>query len=207
MKKQLLIGVLFFGAIWGLSEVVLGDYMYKEDIQNASIYLSVIGFCVLAFARAFLPMLGVATLIGLSAMCMKFLNAPMFMCHYCGILLMGVAFDLFFNVFKIKQKSLAIAGAALFNNAFFAALMYIIQYQPWINGGTEKVVNHIFVSGVIVAIVSALLVPLCMKWGESLKQKQPEFLAGRPALTPRLVSVSGAALWAISLVVFAVKVL
>jgi len=64
-------------------------------------------------------------------------------------------------------------------------------------------VNHIFISGVIVAIVSALLVPLCMKWGASLKEKQPELFAGRLAWMPRLVSVSGLAIWAISLLIFA----
>ena len=70
MKKQLLIGVLFFSAIWGLSEVVLGGFLYEANIP-ASICLTIIGFCVLALARAFFPVFGVATLIGLSAMCLN----------------------------------------------------------------------------------------------------------------------------------------
>ncbi len=207
MKKQLLIGVLFFSAIWGLSEVVLGGFLYQANIP-ASICLTIIGFCVLALARAFFPVFGVATLIGLSAMCLKFLNAPIYKCHYLAILLMGVSFDLFFSLLKIKSKSLAAAGMVIFNNAAFAVLMsYIIHYQPWVEGGTAKIVNHIFVSGVIAAVVSALLVPLCFKWGASLKQKRPDLFAGRPAWTPRIISVSGAALWALSLVIFATQVL
>jgi len=204
----MLIGVLFFSAIWGFFEVVLGGSLYGYEIPYASILLTIIGFCVLALARGFFPMLGVASLIGLSAMCLKFLNAPVYKCHYLAILLMGVSFDLFFNVLKIKQKSLAIAGAALFNNAAFAVLMsYIIHYQPWVNGGTAKVLDHIFVSGMIVAAASALLVPLCLKWGESLNRKQPGLFAGRLAWTPRLISASGAALWVISLVIFAAQML
>ena len=208
MKKQMLIGVLFFSAIWGFFEVVLGGSLFGAQIPYASVPLTIIGFCVLAMARAFFPVFGVATLIGMSAMCLKFLNAPVYKCHYLAILLMGVSFDLFFSLLKIKSKSLAAAGMVIFNNAAFAVLMsYIIYYPAWVEGGTAKVVNHIFVNGAIVAAVSALLVPLCFKWGESLKQKQPDLFAGRLAWTPRIISVSGAALWAISLLIFATQML
>ena len=90
MKKEYILAVLFFGGLWGLSEAVLGDALYRVNMPYASVPLTAIGFLMMTIARVYYPRRGTATLVAACAMLYKFLNVPFFACHLLGILLLSV---------------------------------------------------------------------------------------------------------------------
>lgn len=160
MKKEYILAVLFFGGLWGLSEAILGDALYRTDVPYASVPLTAIGFAVMTVARAYYPQKGTATLIAACAMFYKFLNVPFFACHLLGILLTGICYDLFFNVLRIKSRSLSAAAATYLSYTMFALMItYIFRYEHWVQGGLVKVLIHIGITGSIAALACAVLVP------------------------------------------------
>ena len=123
MKKQHVVAILFFSGIWGVSESILGGAIYAANIPYASIPLTIIALITLAVAHVYLPQKGTACLIAAFAMLYKFMNTPFFACHLLGILLTGICFDVFFSVFKLKNKSLSAAGATYLSYITFALMI------------------------------------------------------------------------------------
>ncbi|MFA6174969.1 MAG: hypothetical protein WC765_00150 [Phycisphaerae bacterium] len=172
MKKEYVLAILFFGGLWGLNESLLGNALYSANIPMASVPVTVIGFVILAFARVYFPQRGLSTLIAAFAMLYKFLNAPFFACHLLGILLLGMAFDLFFSTGWLKNRALAAAAAVYVGNAAFAILLaYVVRYHPWVEGGTSKVLRHIFLNGTVTAVLCAVVVPLAFHYAEAIKAR------------------------------------
>ncbi len=172
MKKEYIFGLLFFSGLWGISEAGLGGALYRANIPYASVALTVIGFVILTFARVYFPQKGTATLIAALAMLYKFLNSPFFACHLLGILIMGVCYDVVFDVFKMKNRSLSAAVAAYLNYALFALMItYVFRYEHWVQGGFGKVIEHIVITGAMAAVGGALFVPLSFRIAQKLKAK------------------------------------
>ena len=111
MKKEYILALLFFGALWGVSEAVVGDALYRANVPYASVPLTAVGLVVMTIARVYYPQTGTATLIAACAMLYKFLNVPFFACHLLGILLTGMCYDLFFAIFKVKSRAFSAAAA------------------------------------------------------------------------------------------------
>ena len=172
MKRDYLLGIMFFSGLWGISEAVLGDALYSANIPHASVALTAVAFVVLTFAGAYFPQKGTATFIASLAMLYKFLNTPFFACHLLGILLIGICYDLFFNILPVKNRPLSSAGAVYLNYAAFALLMtYVFGYGRWAQGGFTKVLYHIGINGSIAALVCLVLVPLSYRLSEKLKSR------------------------------------
>jgi len=206
MKKEYILGILFFSGLWGMSEAVLGGALYRVDVPYASAPLTVIGFIILTFARAYFPQKGTATLIAACAMLYKFLNAPFFACHLLGIFLTGLCYDLFFNVFKINSRSLSAAAATYLSYALFALLVtYIIRYGYWTQAGFTKVLQHVGICGSIAALGCAVLVPLSFGMGEQFKVNFAMPFKLRLQLAPGSISVLTIGLWLISVVAYFIK--
>ena len=204
MKKQHILAILFFGGLWGLSEAILGDWLYSRgDPRYAAIPLAVIGFAILSIARVYFPQKGMPTLIAACAMLYKFLNEPLFACHFLGILLLGVAYDLIFNVASVKNRALAAATAVYLGHASFALLItYIIRYQPWVEAGLPKVLTHIFIAGSLTALACAITVPLAHKLAQRLHTLVPTPFAWQPQLAPSAVSFVALAVWGFGIAVY-----
>lgn len=199
MKKQYIIGVLFFSGLWGLSEAFLGGALYGNQVPFASVPLTIIAFGILTLSRIYFPQKGTATLIALCAMLYKFFNAPFFVCHLLGIAMIGICYDICFAVFESKNKPLSAFTAALLNYALFAFMMtYITNNGYW---NTSKLFGHIG-EGTIAALCCAVIVPAVFKVGQSIKTKldRPFSLKWEPA--PGSVSLSTIALWSFSLYIF-----
>lgn len=203
MKKQYVLGVLFFGGLWGLSEAVLGDTLYSADVPYASVPLTVIGFVVMTLAMVHFPQRGTATLIAACAMLYKFLNEPFFACHLLGILLTGACYDLFFTVLLVKSRSLAAAAATYLSYALFAVMItYVARYDHWVQGGISAVVRHIVVSGSMAALGAAALVPLSLRVGEKIRARFVMLFELRQRMAVSGVSAVTLGVWAFSLAVY-----
>ncbi len=164
--------ILFFGSLWGISEVAGGGSLYAMDVPHSSIFLSVWALFILAIARGLVNKPGSSTVIGGIAALFKLINAAPFICHLLGIFALGVAFDIFASLL-LKKKTSRIVPAALTGAAgayagysLFAILItYVIRYEFWVEGGITKVLNHIFFSGSIAAFISLFLVPAGFRIG------------------------------------------
>jgi len=196
MKKEYFLGILFFSGLWGFSEAVLGDVLYRADVPFASVPLTIIAFIVLAFANVYFPHKGTATLIATGAMLYKFLNVPFFACHLLGILLIGICYDLFFNIFTIKNRSISAITAAYLNYALFAVMItYVFQYEHWVRGGFAAVLRHTGISGSLTAVACAVLVPLAFRIAERLKADYDAPFKLRWRLVPSGLSLAAVGLW------------
>ncbi len=201
MRRQYILGVLFFGGVWGISEATLGNALYSAHLPHASVPLSAIGFVILTLARVCFPRPGMATLIASFALLYKFLNAPFFACHLLGIVLVGVCYDVFFNVLQMRTVWLA-AGLATYVNytAFALMITYVARYDHWVQGGFGKILEHIGVEGSMAAIACAILVPLSLRYGEKLRSSIPTPFAWRAAWAPGAIMLFTAGLWVLGLV-------
>jgi len=203
MRREYILGVLFFSGVWGLSEATLGNALYSAHVPHASVPLTAIGFVVLTAARACLgPRLGTATLIASFALLYKFLNAPFFACHLLGIVLMGVCYDAFFNGARIRAAWLAAGLATYANYAGFALMItYVARYDYWVQGGLGKVLQHIGVEGSMAALACAILVPLTLRYSERLRWAGPAPSARRAALVPKAIAGLTGGLWVLGIVI------
>jgi hypothetical protein len=168
MKKFKPVMWLFlFGSIWGVNEVFLGDILYRNDVQNSSVILTVMALFLLAISRGMINKPGSSALIGTVAVLFRLANTAPSYCHLLGIFLLGATFDVFSSLLiKNKEHAPLRWGAtgllsAFGNNALFALLItYVFRYEYWVAGGSSKVLHHIFVSGSIITVLAALLAPL-----------------------------------------------
>ena len=206
MKKETVLGILFFSGIWGISEAVLGGLLYRVGVPHASVALTIIAFIVLTFARVYFPQKGMAALIAVFAMLYKFMNAPFFACHMFGILLTGICYDMFFSVFKIKNKSICAAAAVYVNYILFALMMtYLFRYEYWAQAGLIKVLSYIGVGGSIAALGAAVFVPLSFRFGEKLKAKYGIPFGLQLRLAAGGISIATMVIWIFGLAVLFLK--
>ncbi|MBU4203021.1 MAG: hypothetical protein KJ727_06650 [Acidobacteria bacterium] len=173
---RLLTGVLFFGSVWGMIEVFLGGFLYKQDIPRSSVFLAAGALFVLSAARIWMPRRGSSTLIGVVAALYKLINAAPFICHLFGIFALGFVFDAAASLFlkektRIKMGTILLGPVSvLVSNLFFAVFMtYIVRYFFWVEGGLGKVLNHTFISGGMTALLSLLIVPGTILWARRAK--------------------------------------
>jgi hypothetical protein len=201
VRRQYLLGVLFFSGVWGLSEATLGNALYSAHVPYASVPLTAIGFVILTLARTCFPRPGTAMLIASFALLYKFLNAPFFACHLLGIVLMGACYDVFFSVLKMRTAWLAAVLATYANYAAFALMItYVARYDHWVQGGFGKILQHIGVDGSLAALACAVLVPLSLRHGAKLRSTIPAPFAWRTALVPGALAGLTAGLWVLEIV-------
>ncbi len=203
MKKKYIIAVLFFSSLWGFSEAVLGGVLYSAGIPYASVPLTVIAFVILSFAVVYFPQKGTATLIAALAMIYKFLNVPFFACHLLGILLVGICYDLFFSVLKIKNRSIGAAAAVYLSYISFAFLItYVFRYEHWVQAGFVKLLTHVGIGGTMAALCCAIFVPVSFRLAQGLKTgyAMPFELKLKPAAGA--VSLLTTGLWIFGIAVY-----
>ena len=205
MKKEYILGILFFSGLWGISEAVLGDALYSANVPYASVPLTIIGFVIMAIAHVYFQQIGTATLIAACAMLYKFLNVPFFFCHLLGILLMGMCYDLFFSVLKTKNRSLSAAAAVYLNYVLFALMItYIFRYEHWVQAGFAGVLQHILISGSMAALGCAILVPTGFSLGTQIKANYTGPFNLKLQYVPGSVLIVTIGLWIFSIVTFIV---
>jgi len=203
MKKEYILAVLFFGGLWGISEAVLGGAMYRAGVLYAPVPLTIIGFIVMTIAQVYFPQKGTATLIAACAMLYKFLNVPFFACHLLGILLMGICYDLFFSVFKIKSRSLSAAAATYLSYALFGLMItYVFRYEYWVRAGLAEILRHVIISGSMAALGCAVFVPSFFRLTERLKANFATPFNLRLQLVPGGVLTATIGLWVFSLTAY-----
>jgi hypothetical protein len=159
------IGILFFGSVWGGVEVSFGGWLYSHSIPFSSIYLTTIAIVILASAKRIYPFLCTGTVMGAVALCFKTVNTPFFACHLLAILLLGVGYDIAHESLtrmykgRFRLSLTGILGAYTGRILFAVLMMYVIRYRYWTEAGPSKVIDYIAVSGTVSALLGALAAP------------------------------------------------
>lgn len=159
--------LLFFASLWGLSEVVAGEGLYTLNLPYSSVFLTVWALVILSLGRGLLNKPGSSTLIGCVAALYRMVNASPFFCHIWGIVFIGMAFDLASSFLMKKGRKFFLRGSltgitsAYSGNALFAVVMtWILSNEYWTAAGLPKVLDHVFISGSLVAAAASGVVPL-----------------------------------------------
>ena len=199
-KPKAWLWLLLIGSLWGIAEVVGGEFLWANDVSFPSVWLTAWAFFMLALARGLVPAPGSSTAVGAVATLFKLVNASPFFCHLLGIFILGVTFDIFATVLLRKETRLLVRRIATgvlsvyAGNTLFALLItYVVKYDPWVEGGLPKVLQHIFVSGSLSALAAAILVPLGIVWG--LGADKSTARVRRPAWVMTAVGILVVALW------------
>ena len=201
MKKDYLLGVLFFGSVWGVCEASLGGFLYSFPSHNASIPLAIIAFAILTIAKLYLPYKWSATFIGAIAMLYKFLNTPFFACHFLGIFLLGLSYDLVLNFSKIKSRAIIGALATYLGYALFALIItYVFRYSYWIKEGLPKIIDYVGIKGSLAALGNFAMVPLAFRFGQLLKKGVVNPFEFQSKVATNSVSFITLTLWALAIV-------
>ncbi len=196
MKKEHLFGILFFGSIWGASEVLFGGFLYGKHIAHSSVPLTIIAFMILTIARGYLPHRGSLTLVGSIAMLYKFLNTPFFACHLLGILLLGFSYDLVSSSSKVKNKALFGAITTYLGYILFALMItYVFRYHYWTEQGLPKILRYVGISGTLAAFGNSIAVPVSFYMGQLLKKRIANPFEFRSRFVTSSISLVTFGLW------------
>lgn len=130
--------LFLFGSIWGINEVFLGEILYRNEVQNSAVILTVLALFLLAISRGMINKAGSSTLIGAFAVLFRLANTAPSYCHLLGIFMLGATFDIFSSLLIKNEEKMPIrwgltgAMSAFGNNAFFALLItYVFRYEYW----------------------------------------------------------------------------
>ena len=160
------LGIIFFGSLWGFVEATFGDWLYATNNAYPSLYLTTIAIAILASAKVFYPYRWTGTLIGTVALCFKLINVPFFACHLLAIFLLGFGFDVAYAlVSRVYSGTFRLPLIGLFGTytgrALFAVFItYIVRYSYWTEPGLPKVIDYIFISGTVSALLGTIVVPI-----------------------------------------------
>jgi len=201
MRRDYLLGILFFSSLWGVSEAILGGYLYRNNIPFASAPLTVVAFMILTIARCYFPQGGSATFMGSIAMLYKFLNTPFFACHLLAIFFLGLSYDLVFSCSKIKSKAILSLVATYLGYILFAfSITYIFRYHFWIEEGLQKIIRYVGISGTLAALANLMAVPINFKLGQILKNRMMNPFEFKSGLATGSLSLITLALWFLGVV-------
>ena len=169
-------GILFFGTVWGLSEASLGDWMYTRDIPHAFVYLTAVACFIFALSKVFLPYRMTGTALGLVAMLFKLVNVPFFACHLLAIALLGVGFDMAYSLVnrlyggRFRLPIIGLLGVYTGHALFAIVITYLVRYEYWAAVGLPKVIDYIFISGTVSALIGAVVFSLGTVCGLGIRE-------------------------------------
>ncbi len=164
--------VLMLGSLWGFSEVFAGEFFYAHDVPRASVWLTAFALFILGLARGLVNRPGSSTTIGALAALFKLANAAPYWCHLLGIFFLGLVFDLGATAWMKRGQRKALGTAltgivSVFGGyALFAiTITYFVRFEPWLQGGLPKVLDHVLIGGSLAACAGAVLAILGYELG------------------------------------------
>ena len=201
MRKKYMLWILLFGGLWGLSEALLGGWMYAAGMRQAApVVLAAVAFAILTVGRVYVPVAGSSTAIAALAMLFKFLNEPFFACHLLAIFLLGAGYDVVYTLARGRRKPLIGLAATYLGLGLFALIItYVVRYSYWISVGWPKVLRYVALSGSIAAVCNAVIVPVADRLARRLRARADR-TAPVGSWAFRTACAATLALWAFALI-------
>jgi hypothetical protein len=156
--------ILVAGALWGLTEIFVGDLFYKFHVPFRSAALTSLGITVLIVARLVLDKPGTSLAAGLVAAGLRCLVPKLYICHAVAITVEACAFDGAWTALRAGEKGtlrrIWLTNAAAVYSGFLCfglVGLYHFGFGRWVEAGLGGVIQYSLRSG---TISSLLLVPL-----------------------------------------------
>jgi hypothetical protein len=141
-NKKVIASVLIAGAIWGFSEIFVGDLFYRFHIPMRAAFLTAAGMTILVVARLLYDRFGTSTGAAVLAGVIRCLVPKAYICHLVAIAVEGFVFDLTWTAIKageqrsVKKMWLASSLASYLGSFCFAVLsIYLFRFGKWVSGG------------------------------------------------------------------------
>jgi hypothetical protein len=159
-KKKLILGIIFFGSLWGLLEALGISIMRGAEFPFRSSVLALLGVVVLMAARVVMPRAGSTAIVGIIAAGFKFLSLPnIFFCQIAAVIGQALIFDIAFTIAekrKLFDRKLAPAFTAIIacyvSYLLFAfSQAYLFSNPYWLQRGIEGILKWVAIDGGIAA--------------------------------------------------------
>ncbi|MCK4513392.1 hypothetical protein KAW64_16705 [bacterium] len=162
-KRLIVLSLVLFGSLWGLSELGLGEMALSRSIPRAPI-LTAIGIIFLVLARRLWATPGSSLSLAAIAGAFKFLQHPVWGCKIAAVLMVGAIFDIAFSMYEARQtrraESVSVGGvlaiSAFVTFASFIAFgpfaKYVLLNPYWSIAG--KMNDYMFVQGAIATVLA-----------------------------------------------------
>ena len=180
-----IVWVLVLGSVWGVAELFGRDLLSDLGVGGGTVWLTAWAILVLSIGRGFWNKIGSSAVIGLVATAFKFAGPSPHLCQFLGIASIGLVFDLFASSLARRPQwwrhalvgVLTAYGARLF---FVLYSVHVAHFERWIEGGTQMALDHVVLSGSVVALAALFIAPLGFRIGE----KTAAVLSGDPVGNP-----------------------
>ncbi len=158
-KKQIGLQLIFWGSIWGLLEVLIDTFCISFTMVPRSILLGGFAIFILAIANRTSEDSMVSLKMGFIAAFYKFLNVMFFPCQFFAVMIFGILYQFQARLaYKMKIENIIIRGLfvsctmIIFNVLFAIGATYIFKYSYWVDGGSQKFIQFVFIEGSITTI-------------------------------------------------------
>ncbi len=154
-KNREWIKLLFYGSLWGITEVLIENFIVPVCPVPRSIMLTTIAMVILTIANISMQQSWNILVIGVIAALYKFLNVRFFGCQILALLLLTGSFEVINTWLKNRQLSKGITAVivvSVFNTTFALIATYVLRNHWWVAGGAPKILNFIFIEGSITAV-------------------------------------------------------
>ncbi len=166
-NKEIVAAVVVAGAIWGFSEIYVGDLFYRFHIPMRAAFLTALGMTILVVARLPCDHFGTSTGAAVLAGVIRCLVPKAYICHLVAITLIGFVFDLTWTAIKAgEQRSLkkiwlsSAIASCLGSFGFVLLSIYFFKFGKWVSGGLSGGVWWTLRTGGLSAVLLFGLVPV-----------------------------------------------
>ena len=215
MENKNLMGILFFGSLWGVFEATLGALLHliaPLTPYTGAIMLS-IGVFIMSYAlRAHKPenTLMFTFCIGLMASLLKGFDIillgpqPEVINPMVAIVIEALAFGMVVRVLQKKhQKDMFTAPlTGLLTGysshlGFSLSFAYLLKSDFWLSKGIQGILEFTATSGTVAGILCAITVPLGYVLGDELTPNLAQFRERRPVLSYALACATIIGCWVV----------
>jgi len=176
MKKlRLILGILAFGSLWGITESYIGPALTDLGLPSGGIMTAVFAMSFLLLSRITFRKPGMQLGMGLVAGSLKLFNPLVAGCHLCsGIAIMAEAlvFEIIFyllskNLDELKSRNIQLSLGIITTYSMYIVGNIITQVMTPIVQGYTFFLNDLIVfmprilsRGLIPAIIGAIMIPI-----------------------------------------------
>ena len=167
--------ILLFGSLWGVSEVIIENYLVPMCVIPRSIILSTMAIFLISIARTQMPQPGLIFITGVVAALYKFLNIQFFGCQILALIMLSGSFEIVHNWRLTRKMNTGLRGLLtilLFNVSFALVASYILRNSWWVDDGVSKIIRFIFIEGGITAVLAFGVCLLGEELGKRLLRRQ-----------------------------------
>ncbi|MGD9402265.1 MAG: hypothetical protein PVF95_08380 [bacterium] len=166
-RKTGIIVVIAAGAVWGLTEVFVGDVFYRFHVPMRAASLTALGLAILVTARLIYDRPGTSLGAAVLAGALRCLVPKLYICHMIAIAIEGAAFDLSWSAMRAGERhslrrAWLSAAIATFVGFFSFGLVgaHAFGFMRWVGAGLPGIASWSLRSGAFSSLLLLALVPL-----------------------------------------------